>query len=97
MDSEVRHVATISPDGSVVYGPEYGPGEASRDLWAQFCAQTFFIWQDRGKELVRVRLDGQEIQFLNGYRPTPEAIELWNTMARLSPFAAPEPVTEEQA
>jgi len=88
MEQQNRLLFRIAADGQVEYGEEYGPREAAESLWTAFGASQFITVNVNGRDIVRVRLDGQAIVYLNGYQPSAEASELWHRVASIAPLAA---------
>ena len=82
-------IVTLKVDGTVNYGGDYGPVEAARLLWQMWGQKSVFEFAVAGQgPIVRISCDGLHIGYLNGYRPSLEAQELWVQVAAWAPFAA---------
>ena len=81
-------VVTLKVDGTVEYGGDYGPTEAARLLWHMWGQKSVFEFAVAGQgPNVRISCDGKNIGYLNGYRPSAEAQELWVQVAAQAPFS----------
>ena len=80
-------IVTLKSDGTVDYGGDYGPVEAAKFLWQMWAQRSFFEFAVTGTgTIVRISCDGKTIGYLNGYRPSLEAQELWLQIAAQAPF-----------
>lgn len=80
-------VVTLHPDGTVVLGADRLPESAALLLWEFYGRNMFLTYSEEDVPRVMVRLDGQEIRYLNGYVPDADAVDWWATVARQAPFA----------